>query len=153
MSNLKESWENYQKEQAIKKKRKIGIIVSSIVIIIGLVGIFGIHQVRSNDVAKQQHLVYVEKNKELIKERERVLALARKMNGVSKEEYFTYEDVQMANLNRWREENQVSNFDFDLLVDQVGRNAESLRESFFLQPSFDDNSINKYDYETYKGND
>lgn len=115
--------------------------LSKIVIFISLVvGLFLIFNYSSNKKVndKQESIkteIFLSKLDELSDENDRILELYNVTDGITEYEYKTYEKRELKNLEDWKEDNNISDEQYNDLKDFVELNAKAYRDVYFNQPT------------------
>lgn len=110
-------------------------LLTMIIFTLGIIGNSVYHSVKVSERQDRQMKLYFNKMNELRKEHVRVLDLARKTDGVSTNEYFVYEGRELEELKEWEETHDMTDKQYEYLVNMVKTNAKALEDSYFNQPT------------------
>ena len=115
--------------------------LSKIIIFIPLaIGLFLIFNYSSNKKvndkqAEIKNEIFLSKLDELSDENDRILELYNVTDGITEYEYKTYEKRELKNLKDWKEDNNISDEQYNDLKDFVELNAKAYRDVYFNQPT------------------
>ena len=88
----------------------------------------------SNKNTKQSE-IYIAKLNELTNENKRIIELYQVTDGVSDNDYYTYEDRELKDLDKWQKKNHMTNEQYRYLRELVKDNADVYEDVYFNQPT------------------
>lgn len=118
-------------------KKNLSKIIIFIPLVIGLFLIFNYSSNKKINDKKEsiKTEIYLNKLDELSDENDRILELYNVTDGITEYEYKTYEKRELKNLKDWKEDNNISDEQYNDLKDFVELNAKAYRDVYFNQPT------------------
>lgn len=112
-------------------------IIIFVLLLVGLFftfnSIFNSITVSNRDGKKSE--LYMGKLNELANENRRIIELYQVVDGISDNDYYTYEDKELDNLARWQKKNHVTDEQYGYLRELVKDNADVYEDVYFNQPT------------------
>lgn len=118
-------------------KKNFTKIIAFVVLMLGLFFTFNsiLNSISvSNKDAKKSEL-YMAKLNELSNENRRIIELYQVIDGVSDNDYYTYEDRELKSLDKWQSKNHVTAQQYKYLRELVKDNADVYEDVYFNQPT------------------
>lgn len=118
-------------------KKNMSKIVIFIVLSIGLFFTFNsiMNSMQVSNKEAKQSKIYMAKLEELTNENRRIIELYQVVDGVSDNDYYTYEDRELKSLDDWQKKNHVTSQQYKYLRELVKDNADVYEDVYFNQPT------------------
>lgn len=110
-------------------------LLTMIIFTLGIIGNSVYHSVKVSEREDRQMKMYIDKMNELRKEHVRILDLSRKIDGVSTKEYYVYEGRELEELKEWEQSHDMTDKQYEYLVNMIKNNAKALEDSYYNQPT------------------
>lgn len=118
-------------------KKNLSKIVIFILLSVGLFFTFNsiLNSMSISNKNTKQSEIYIAKLNELTNENKRIIELYQVTDGVSDNDYYTYEDRELKDLDKWQRKNHMTNEQYGYLRELVKDNADVYEDVYFNQPT------------------
>lgn len=118
-------------------KKNLSKIVIFILLSVGLFFTFNsiLNSMSISNKNTKQSEIYIAKLNELTNENKRIIELYQVTDGVSDNDYYTYEDRELKDLDKWQKKNHMTNEQYRYLRELVKDNADVYEDVYFNQPT------------------
>ena len=118
-------------------KKNLSKIIIFILLSVGLFFAFNsiLNSMSISNKNTKQSEIYIAKLNELTNENKRIIELYQVTDGVSDNDYYTYEDRELKDLDKWQKKNHMTNEQYRYLRELVKDNADVYEDVYFNQPT------------------
>ena len=118
-------------------KKNLSKIIIFILLSVGLFFTFNsiLNSMSISNKNTKQSEIYIAKLNELTNENKRIIELYQVTDGVSDNDYYTYEDRELKDLDKWQKKNHMTNEQYRYLRELVKDNADVYEDVYFNQPT------------------
>ena len=118
-------------------KKNLSKIIIFILLSVGLFFTFNsiLNSMSISNKNTKQSEIYIAKLNELTNENKRIIELYQVTDGVSDNDYYTYENRELKDLDKWQKKNHMTNEQYRYLRELVKDNADVYEDVYFNQPT------------------